>query len=196
MADVTTTITWNDASAVTDVKLNGVSIGTDSYAVDGDTLTIKGNQLISQPFGDLTATIVFDRGDPATMEIAAVPMNSYVFPKSSDFNKSEPADVNMNVTFNDAASVTDVTAGGTTIGAENYSVSGYKLTISKDYLAAQDEGELVLAVWFDQGDPYTFTITIADPADINASISPSTGTYDRTAGRQADVTATIYWNFA
>ncbi|MEG6521423.1 X2-like carbohydrate binding domain-containing protein [Desulfotomaculum sp. 1211_IL3151] len=190
--DVTATITWNDANAVADVKLNGVSVGTDTYAVSGDMLTIKGDRLIYQPVGDLTATIVFDRGDPATLGIDVVPMNAYVFPESRNFKKDAAADVTTYVTFNDAVSVTDITAGGVSIGAANYSVSGYVLTIKKEYLAEQDEGELILTVVFDKGASDTLTITIAD----NPSVSPTTGTYDRTPGRQADVTAAIQWNGA
>ena len=42
-ADVTTTITWNSATSVIDVKNSDESIGSDNYSVSDTTLTIKKN---------------------------------------------------------------------------------------------------------------------------------------------------------
>ena len=67
-ADVTTTITWNDASAVTDVKLGATSIAG-CYSVVGNTLTINKGYLASEPVGDLVLTVVFNTGAPVTLTI-------------------------------------------------------------------------------------------------------------------------------
>ena len=63
------------------------------------------------------------------------------------------------VTLNSAASVTDVKAGGVSIGSENFGFDGNTLTITKEYLAAQAVGELALTVEFDVGDPAALTIS-------------------------------------
>jgi uncharacterized repeat protein (TIGR02543 family) len=68
-ADVDTAITWNSATAVTDVKNAGVSIGTENYAVSEDILTIKKEYLAIQPVGSLILTIEFDKGDAAVLTI-------------------------------------------------------------------------------------------------------------------------------
>lgn len=61
-ADVSTTITWNDAASVTDVKKTGVSVGAAVYAVSGNTLTIHKEYLALQPVGSLVLTVEFDKG--------------------------------------------------------------------------------------------------------------------------------------
>lgn len=66
-ADVETEITWNRATQVTDIKLNGASIGSGSYVVgqteDGQsTLTIKKDLLAAQEVGNLELTVEFDQG--------------------------------------------------------------------------------------------------------------------------------------
>lgn len=71
-ADVNTTITWNDASTVTDVKKNGTSIGASAYTVNGSTLKILKEYLSSQPAGNLVLTIEFDTGNAAEFTIMVV----------------------------------------------------------------------------------------------------------------------------
>ncbi|MEW5922131.1 MAG: immunoglobulin domain-containing protein [Bacillota bacterium] len=68
-ADVSTTITWNDAASVADVKNAGVSVGVAVYDVSGNTLTIKKEFLATQPTGSLVLTVEFDKGDAATLTI-------------------------------------------------------------------------------------------------------------------------------
>jgi hypothetical protein len=54
---------------------------------------------------------------------------------SFDKNPAGQTDVSATITWNDALSVTDIKAGGTTIGTAGYSVSGNTLNIKKEYLA-------------------------------------------------------------
>ncbi|MCL6560098.1 MAG: immunoglobulin domain-containing protein, partial [Firmicutes bacterium] len=68
-ADVSTTITWNDATSVTDVKKSGVSVGAAVYSVSGNTLTIKKEYMATQPTGSLVLAIEFNRGNAAVLTI-------------------------------------------------------------------------------------------------------------------------------
>lgn len=68
-ADVNTTITWNDASSVSDVKKTEASIGSSAYLVSGNTLTIKKEFLATQPTGNLVLTVEFDQGNAAELTI-------------------------------------------------------------------------------------------------------------------------------
>lgn len=66
-ADIITKITWNNAMQVTDIQLNGTSIGSHAYAVgqtqDGQAaLTIKKELLAVQDVGSLELTVEFDQG--------------------------------------------------------------------------------------------------------------------------------------
>ena len=205
--DVSTTITWNDASSVTDVKKVGTSIGANSYSINGSTLTIKKEYLATQPTGALVLTVEFDRGTPVTLTIdisdtTPVPVNSAsINPTAASFDKNTAnrADVSTAIIWNDASSVTDVKKAGTSIGANSYSINGNTLTIKKEYLATQPTGNLVLTVEFDRGTPVTLTIDISDttPVPVNsASINPAAASFDKNTANRADVSTAITWNDA
>jgi uncharacterized repeat protein (TIGR02543 family) len=105
--------------------------------------------------------------------------NALISPANAAFDKN-PAnqkDVSTTITWNDAASVTDVKAGGASIGAGNYNVSGNILTIKKEYLASQAVGDLALTVEFKAGDPARLTITISDttPSTYTVTFDPQGG---------------------
>ncbi|WP_283653784.1 leucine-rich repeat protein [Paenibacillus sp. RC334] len=68
-ADVETTITWNSASSITDIKLEGASIGEAAYTVNQDVLTIKKEYLATQPKGNLPLEVQFDKGNDAILMI-------------------------------------------------------------------------------------------------------------------------------
>ena len=225
-ADVNTTITWNDASSVADVKKDGVSIGADAYSVTGSALafnttnsalTIKKEYLVTQPTGTIVLTVEFDRGTPVTLTIDisdATPANPgsgggdtppvvppIINPIVPGFDKNiaTRVDVSTTITWNDASSVVDIKKGGTSIGANSYSINGSALSIKKEYLATQPTGTLVLTVEFDRGTPVTLTIDISDttPAPVNsASINPASASFDKNTANRADVSTAITWNDA
>jgi hypothetical protein len=74
-ADVSTTITWNDAHSVMSVKNTGTPVGEEAYAVSATgssltaVLTISREYLASQPEGALALTVEFDRGTAAELTI-------------------------------------------------------------------------------------------------------------------------------
>lgn len=67
--DVSTSIKWNDASAVIDVKFADSTIGTSAYAISGDQLIIKKEYLATQRTGTLTLAVEFNVGDTATLVV-------------------------------------------------------------------------------------------------------------------------------
>ena len=85
---------------------------------------------------------------------------------SFDKNPTGLADASTAITWNNAASVTDVKADGASIGAENYSISGSTLIIKKEYLLEQPTGSLELSVEFDIGDPIALTVAISDSTPV------------------------------
>ncbi|ACL77529.1 CBM35 domain-containing protein [Ruminiclostridium cellulolyticum] len=106
-ADVSTTITWNDASSVTDVVYGGNPVTSDSYEVSGDTLTLKSSYLASLGLvnGDTSEFIInFDRGNPVTFVVSII-------------DSSDPTPVNRSISVqNDgngtaSANVTSATEG-------------------------------------------------------------------------------------
>jgi polygalacturonase len=64
-SDVVTSITWNDATVVSDIQHSGISIGASSYSVSGSALTIKREFLATQAVGNLPLLILFDYGNVA-----------------------------------------------------------------------------------------------------------------------------------
>ena len=67
--DISTIIIWQDAFSVVDVKNSGISIGTESYSVSGNILTIKEGYLIAQSIGLLPLIVEFDTGNPVILTV-------------------------------------------------------------------------------------------------------------------------------
>jgi len=74
--DVSTTITWNSATSVTNVVYGNVLLATPSdYIVSGDVLTVKSNYLQAQGFSEgdeVKFTIFFDKGNSAELALDIV----------------------------------------------------------------------------------------------------------------------------
>lgn len=92
-ADVSTTITWNDAAAVIDVKKAGVTIGAAAYSLSGNTLTIAKSYLAAQVEGSLALTVHFDKGNTATLtiNISNTPVPTYTVTFNSQGGSSVPS---------------------------------------------------------------------------------------------------------
>lgn len=191
-ADVSTAINWNDAQSVT-LAVYGVNEGpsmsvTDAvysrnamkqgldYTIDGNTLTIKEGLLSALHLNEgdqVTVELFFDFGDKAVLTIEAIRdteaplISADISPRTATFDKKEDKqqDVTMNVTWNDASSIRDVTVNGESIGEGSYRVDGQSLVISQAYLATQPVGELVLQVQFDRGQAVAIVISIIDSSN-------------------------------
>ncbi len=95
-------------------------------------------------------------------------------PKQANFDKNPAyqADVGTEIQWwHNILSITDVKKDQVSLGSDNYSVSQdsenkYFLTITKEYLAAQPVGELVLTVEFSAGPQASLSINIQDTTGI------------------------------
>lgn len=92
------------------------------------------------------------------------PVSAALTPVSAAFDKNpaKQADVTAAITWNSAKTVTDVKAGGVSIGAASYAVSGATLTIKKAYLATKAVGSLALTVEFNWGGAAVLNVTVSD----------------------------------
>ena len=91
--DVNTTINFNDATSVTDVRKGEDSIGSENYGTAGNTLTIKKEYLAAQATGELALTVVFDNGDPAALTITisdTTPISAVIDPATAAFDRTRP----------------------------------------------------------------------------------------------------------
>ncbi|NSW89294.1 MAG: cadherin-like beta sandwich domain-containing protein [Firmicutes bacterium] len=166
-ADVETTITWNSATAVTDVKKAGASIGMENYAVNGNILTIKKEYLATQPTGGLVLTVEFDRGNAATLAINILDttpqiISATISPTTVTFDLDSPGDVSTTISWGSAATVTDVVYGSVYLTSPaDYNVSGNILTIKETYLSGLNltEGNSIdFEISFDAGDSAVLTV--------------------------------------
>lgn len=161
--DVETTVTWNSAGAVSDIKAGGISIGAGNYSVSGDILAIKKEYITTQSTDSLVLTVEFDIGEPAALVIDITDTTPpYINPIEINFDLNSPADVSTVITWNSAQTVTEVVYGSDAlIMPDTYTVIGSTLTIKADYLSAQgiSEGDsMVFEIGFNTGDTAALTV--------------------------------------
>ncbi|NPV91417.1 MAG: hypothetical protein HPY50_11670 [Firmicutes bacterium] len=142
------------------------SAGTTGAAISGNTLstTAAGTVTVTATITNgLTESTDYTQDFDITVSAAPV-VDATISPDSGSFDKKtdSQADVQTAVTWGSATGISDVKAGGISIGAGNYTVSDDTLTIKKEYLAAQTTGSLVLTVEFNAGAAATLTISITD----------------------------------
>lgn len=183
--DIETTITWNDATMVTDIKQEDMTIGADAYVVSGSALTISKDFIKDQTVGTHTLTVEFDEGNAAILTLKIIDstqpepevISAVISPKTAVFDKyfRNMADVDTAIIWNDAASITDIKDRGSSIGSENYSISGNVLTIKKEYLMRKPYGNLVLNIDFNVGDSEILAINIVNTTPSSPSPGSSSG---------------------
>jgi hypothetical protein len=199
-----TTNPANEAAAGTTVTVSiaGIEAGkqfksitvtdADSGAVAITTVTAGESYTFTMPAKAVTVTVA--------VAVEAIPVvSAAINPTTASFDKKAAAqgDVTTTITWNSATNVTAVKKGDAVLMANtDYTVEGNTLTIKKAYLAGQAVGDVALTIEFDKGDAAALTITVSDSTVTNATINPTTVNFDKKAGSQADVTATITWNSA
>jgi len=179
--NVTTIVTFNNATTVANITNGGSAIGAENYTFDGTNITILKDYLALQTVGDTVLSIEFDAGEPADLTINVSESRSATLsPTSATFDKNiaEQENVTVEVALEDANEITNITNGGSAIGTDNYAFDGTNLTILKDYLILQDVGDTVLSIDFDVGESADLTIVIEN--STSATISPEIETFDRT----------------
>ena len=161
---------------------NVTASGTDTigaFVYEGGTITVDGWMIAPVWYievGEVKKKIVM--GEPGTppfegylvftegnnMVRVGKVASAAVNPANLSFNKEMTLqdDASTQITWNNASSVTNVKAGGSSIDSENYSVSGNTLMIKKDYLSRQAVGSLELSVEYDIGAASSLAIDISD----------------------------------
>ena len=157
---LTTTVTWNDATTITDITVSEASIG-ENYTVSENTLVISKEYLDNLESGEYVFTIVFDKGDTATLKVQIIdsyPLLNEDFEYGIDTNVWTQIKDGSNG-FTDVSDITELTCA-TVVKTENahsgeyvfgrlYNESGsayLKKTFSKEY-------QKVVSVWiYDDGE--------------------------------------------
>lgn len=115
-ADVTTAITWNAASSVTDITYEAASLATPSdYSISGNTLTIESSFIagLSPALNDMFNLIItFNTGDTTTLTINTI--NS-----DSGGSGSTPPPPRRTITVTEASSVVFIDTSGTITAEAN-----------------------------------------------------------------------------
>jgi hypothetical protein len=124
--------------------------------------------------------------------------NPYISPTSATFNKytssADYKDIAVTMTLN-GSSLSNIKNGNTTLTQGNsvYTVSGSTVTIKTAYLAQQSVGTTTLTFTFANGTTRTISIDIVNTAPT-PTITPTTATFDKKTGAQADVVVTMTLN--
>ncbi|ACV61543.1 protein of unknown function DUF291 [Desulfofarcimen acetoxidans DSM 771] len=128
-ADVTTTIQWNDAAAVKDVKAGTASIGAANYNVSGNTLTVNKGYLATLPMGEKVLTVEFQRGASATLTVNITKSWGTTIAADGTYNLSDYGS-NSATKINTGLTVTLEGAAATYTNVTFYCEAGVKLTIN------------------------------------------------------------------
>lgn len=168
-ADVTTTVTWGNATGIADVKATGTSIDMENYSVSGDTLTIKKEYLAAQATGGLVLTVEFNAGAAAALAVTISDTTPpAISPVSHNYDLSSPADVGVTISWNSASSVTDVVYSVSpdktqyTLDTGDYTVAGDDLTI---------KNSLFSGLSLTTGDALDFVITFNTGATADLAVN-------------------------
>jgi oligosaccharide reducing-end xylanase len=124
--------------------------------------------------------------------------NPYISPTSAAFNKytssADYKDIAVTMTLN-GSTLSNIKNGDTTLTQGNsvYTVSGSTVTIKTAYLAQQSVGTTTLTFTFSNGTTRNLSIDIVNTAPTPV-IAPTTATFDKKTGAQADVVVTMTLN--
>ncbi|MDD3877691.1 MAG: X2-like carbohydrate binding domain-containing protein [Bacteroidales bacterium] len=203
--NVTTNILWNDASAISSIVDNNMyNLMPTDYFVNGNVLYITQSYLSNVLLANgqsITLTINFDIGTPSTFIITAVQTSinhAQLIPNTAFYDLTIPTDIETEVVFNDASSLTTLVDNQSTpyvLTGSDYSFSVHTLTISQTYLATvlTSLGDSILiTVGFNVGNSATLLIKAIET--ISPELNPDAA--DFIVNIPQDVKTTIDWNDA
>ncbi len=207
---VTTTITWNDASSITSIHDGTayLALGTHytvSHFNGTATLTILNAYLagkLTTVGQSVVLTITFDICTPVPFTITAIDtagqICATISPTTDSYDLSNPDDFTTTITWNDASSITSIHDGSGYLAAgTDYTVVGNTLTILNAYLAGKltEAGDMVVLTINCDFCAIPLTITAIDTSQqVCPTISPTTAQYD--LANPGQVITTITWNDA
>lgn len=122
---------------------------------------------------------VYDNGvkvygdEPGDAVVVVKP--STITPKTASFDKADQADVVTNVTYNGNTLVAVKNGSKTLVEGTDYTVSGNKIIIAKEYLASLTSKSATLTFEFSAGADAELTVSITEAVeeDKDATISPN-----------------------
>ncbi|MFH5186592.1 X2-like carbohydrate binding domain-containing protein [Paenibacillus sp. TAB 01] len=207
-ADITTTLAFN-GNTLMDITLNGSSIDSGNFNELSGMVTIKKEYLATLGPGEKVFTLDMSEGTDPTLTVIindTTPLNSTISPTTATFDKNiadttpgHYTDVTTTVILNGNL-LSSILNGVSPLNAiTDYTVSGSRVTIKKEYLAAQTVSPVTLIFNFSAGATQTLTITVNDTTPGNSTISPTTATFDKnmantSTGQYADVSTMVSFN--
>ena len=197
-ADVNATITWNEATSVTDVKKTGVSVGAAGYSVNGNTLTINKEYLSTQTTGSQVLTIEFNIGDSATLTIDIIDTTVITKPVTS-INVKGMGDATTVVKGTTLQMIAEVEPADATDKTVTWSVipeTGTATIDADGLLTGTGAGTAKVRATANDGSGIygETTITVEEVSAADPTISPQSATFD--LNNPADLSTNITWNDA
>jgi len=151
-ADVAVTVA--DAT-ITGLKYQDVAVDASNYAISNSdhTVTIKKEYLTTLSDGDKTFKIL--EGATAFDTVVVTVSGD----GSASFSKADPADVTISVLD---AEITGLKNGSTDVDDTAYSIAegAHSITITDDYLATLDNGDVTFSVVLEDADPVVYVVTV------------------------------------
>jgi uncharacterized repeat protein (TIGR02543 family) len=186
----------------------------------GETLDISGLEVTGTYSDDSTKTETiteenvsgFDSSVPGTIQVLTVNVDgktttysviilenltsgsAQISPAAVVFNLDNPGDVLTNIAWGDAESVIGVVYASDLLEAGDYSVDGYTLTISKEFLCGlslSDGDTVVLEISFDVGESATLTIEIETLALNSIEITTPANKLSYYVGESLDISGMV-----
>lgn len=137
---------------------NGATVSlADDQSNDNQRMKIEIRNLSDSVFSGVT-NIVYT---PSGAEIA--------LPEGVIYDLHHPEDVNTQITWNQATSVTEVVYHENQVNPDSYSISENTLTLKNDYLASlglTNGDQVEFSFHFDIGNPVTFIVNIIDSSAL------------------------------
>jgi oligosaccharide reducing-end xylanase len=156
--DIVVTMNLN-GNTLTAIK-NGAATLTSgtNYSLSGNTVTINKSYLNTLAVGTTTLTFEFSAGSSRTLSITVkqTPQGeaTAITPTTAVFDKREDLQEDIVVTMTlDGNAFSNITNGGVTVAAGNYTLAGNTLTLKSSYLAGLPKGSVTLVFNFTGGPP-------------------------------------------
>lgn len=147
---------------VSDATITGVKLGDDAVdssnitiASGSHAVTIKKEYLTTLSNGDKEFTVM------ASTTECIVCVVTVSGEGSASFSKADPADITIAVAD---ADITGLKNGDEDVADTAYSIAEglHSITITDDYLATLDNGDVTFSVVLDEADPVVYVVTVGD----------------------------------
>ncbi|MDD3568281.1 MAG: X2-like carbohydrate binding domain-containing protein, partial [Bacteroidales bacterium] len=196
--DLVTEITWNDATVINKIELDATELVLDTdYTLVGTTLTLKEAYLAGldpAEGAELVFTITFDVGNAATYTVTVLE-SAAIVPVTATYDILYPQDIAVEVTWNDAASIDQITYDASVLATPaDYTLDGSTLTIQQAFferLTIAQGDEVNLDIAFNAGADAKLAVSIIKSATLDTEVIEF---YENWPNEPVEITIT--WNSA